>query len=234
MIDVLVPHDLTPLSDAGLEVARDLQVPVQHLHVLHVLPRVDASHPGLVWPRDEDEPRRAHALRKLAERLEGTPFADAILHVKVGDPGSQVVELARELGVGLITIASHGRTGLQRMVLGSVAEHVARFAACPVVIVPPAAAHPLPASTAAPPRPAPTSHEEHVDEIGCEVSRRVEQTEGRLTAIRVAIPEGADADQWERDLEARMAASGIDWVDIAFQRTSGTPALLDARFDDLW
>ena len=52
-----------------------------------------------------------------------------------GDPASQILEEAAESKVDLICIASHGRSGLSRFFLGSVAERVARHAPCPVLLV---------------------------------------------------------------------------------------------------
>jgi len=46
-----------------------------------------------------------------------------------------IVEKATEWGVDIIVIATHGRTGLAHVLLGSVAEHVARFAPCPVFVI---------------------------------------------------------------------------------------------------
>lgn len=47
-----------------------------------------------------------------------------------------IVHQAEQWGAGLIVIGTHGRTGLYHFLMGSVAEHVARKAACPVLIVP--------------------------------------------------------------------------------------------------
>ena len=61
-------------------------------------------------------------------------------HVRVGRPDRQLVLLARELKADLLVVGTHGRTGLERMVLGSVAEHVMRSAPCPVLVARPRAA----------------------------------------------------------------------------------------------
>jgi universal stress protein A len=59
------------------------------------------------------------------------------LLVMIGDPAVQVLQLASQLGADLIVMATHGRKGLHRLVLGSVAEHVVREAPCPVLTVKP-------------------------------------------------------------------------------------------------
>lgn len=52
-----------------------------------------------------------------------------------GEPAKTIVEVAAELAAELIVIGSHGRTGLRRLLMGSVAEYVVRHASCPVVTV---------------------------------------------------------------------------------------------------
>ncbi|HTU83468.1 MAG TPA: universal stress protein [Candidatus Acidoferrales bacterium] len=53
-----------------------------------------------------------------------------------GSPGQEIVKLAREIGATWIVMGSHGRTGLARLLVGSVAEDVLRHAGVPVLIVP--------------------------------------------------------------------------------------------------
>lgn len=55
--------------------------------------------------------------------------------VKQGDPRREIVEEAKGWGAELIIVGSHGRTGVQRWLLGSVAEHVVRHAPCSVEVV---------------------------------------------------------------------------------------------------
>lgn len=237
MIDtVLVPHDLTPFSDRGLDALAELGLTFRHLHVLHVLPRVDFQYPGVVWPRDEDESRRQHALTTLKARLAGTRWADATPHVVIGDPGPRVIALAREIGASLIVLPSHGRRGLALMVARSVAEHASRFAPCPVLVIPPEAeVHPHATPAPAPTRAAGRSREEIVDALGSEISSRVAASAGYLVSLRIAVPPGGALGWWEDALAARLADAGIDYVDTVIERGEGPDAeILDARFEDRW
>src|SRR5262249_7953655 len=52
-----------------------------------------------------------------------------------GDPGREILRAARETGADLIVMGTHGRTGLTRLLTGSVAEKVLRKAPCPVLTV---------------------------------------------------------------------------------------------------
>ena len=56
-----------------------------------------------------------------------------------GEAAAEIVRVARERGVDLIVISSHGRTGWGRWLFGSTAESVVRYAACPVLVVKPPA-----------------------------------------------------------------------------------------------
>ncbi len=50
-------------------------------------------------------------------------------------PGGMIADLARRSRASMIIMGSHGRTGLQRLMLGSIAERTLRYAKCPVLIV---------------------------------------------------------------------------------------------------
>lgn len=232
--DVLVPHDLTDLSDAAFGAVAALGRP-RRLHVVHVLRRLDPALPGLVWSRDEDPARTEHARAALRSRLHGSPLGEATVHVRVGDPGSRIVELAREIGAGLVIVPSHSRVGLERLLLGSVAEHVARFAPCPVLVLPAAAIHPVGG------RPGPAdlvpeaamSADEAIDRLGSEVCDRVARTDRFLAGLRIGIAPGEDAAWWESAVERRLADAGIAFVDLTFTHRPGPSGeILDARFED--
>jgi nucleotide-binding universal stress UspA family protein len=229
--DVLLPHDLTELSDAALVAVRALGARPGQLHVLHVLPRIEVRTPVLVWPRDEDQARVAHARQVLQRRLQGTGYDHAVLHVQIGDPASRIVELARELGVKQIVMPSHSRSGLARLLLGSVTEHVVRFAPCPVLVLPAAVTAPRAALPAEPPL-VDQSPTEQVEGLACQILREVAQRDGHLTAVRIAVPPGREPSWWEEALQERLATSGIEFVDLVVAPASTAQAqILDLRFD---
>lgn len=232
--DLLVPHDLTEFGDRALETIARTGLQWQRLHVVHVVPRVDLSYPGVIWSKDEDAARRAHALGALRSRLAGTAWASAVCHVAVGDVGARVVDVAQEIGAGLVVVASHARAGLQRAVRGSVADHVARFAPCPVLIVPPRAGA-LPAPDPASPPAGAESRDEQVDRIGTEVTDLVQSRDDYLVSLVVGIPHGHSAQWWEDALTRRLAAPKIDYVDLTIIESHGARAeILDARFEEGW
>lgn len=207
---VLVPHDLTPLCDLALTQVQALGVGAEELTVVHVLPRIDLTQPSFVWPVQDDEPRRAHALASLHGRLAHGPFAGADFHVAIGDPGNRIIELAKEIGATLIVMPTHGRKGLERAVLGSVAEHVVRFANCPVLVLPRTGLnveHPSPTEPTG-------SREEQVEEIAEALSAKATTGRAFLTAARVEVGMREDLEWWEEALEQQLMNRGIEFVDL--------------------
>jgi len=73
-------------------------------------------------------------LAKFATEQVPPPFRASTL-VRVGTPYHEITTAAKELGVDLIVIATHGYTGLKHVLLGSTAERVVRHAPCPVLTV---------------------------------------------------------------------------------------------------
>ena len=87
-------------------------------------------------------------LSAMADRLKAEGIAADYKHPE-GTPAEVILELARQPGVDLIAMTTHGRGGLQRAVLGSVADAVLRHAPCPVLLVrvlQPAGPHPAEAA----------------------------------------------------------------------------------------
>jgi nucleotide-binding universal stress UspA family protein len=56
--------------------------------------------------------------------------------VEMGAPHTAIVEIAEKEGVDLVVMSTHGRSGLPRMMLGSVAERAIRHTHCPVLVIP--------------------------------------------------------------------------------------------------
>ena len=80
---------------------------------------------------------QAEAARRQLEEIAQTipPNVKRELMIEIGEPGAVIVEAASRVGADLLVMATHGRRGLKRLVLGSVAERVVREASAPVLIV---------------------------------------------------------------------------------------------------
>lgn len=70
--------------------------------------------------------------REEAERRAGRPVRSRVL---LGDPAAELLRFVRAERCDLVVVGTHGRTGMSRLVLGSVAERVARRSPCPVLVV---------------------------------------------------------------------------------------------------
>jgi nucleotide-binding universal stress UspA family protein len=140
---ILHPTDFSDRSRNALQLATALARDYRaKLVLLHVVPRpIVAFGDGVIPPEPEDFREEARA--KLDGLAAPGPGVAVERHVTEGDPAAVIVHSARELSADLIVLGTHGRTGLGRLLMGSVAEQVVRKAACPVLTVsapfPPAA-----------------------------------------------------------------------------------------------
>ena len=75
------------------------------------------------------------ARTRLQDLLRGVFHGTWDVEVSIGHPADTIVRVAQERGADLIVMGTHGRTGLQHALLGSVAEKVVRLAPCPVLTV---------------------------------------------------------------------------------------------------
>ncbi len=132
---ILFPTDFSTTSDAGLRyatsMARDWNAKLVILHV----EEPPAAYGGGEMYYGVPEPDRAALEKMLSAVVPDDPTVAYEHRLVVGDPAHEIVEAAREHQADLIVISSHGRTGLRRMLMGSVAEAVVRRASCPVFTV---------------------------------------------------------------------------------------------------
>jgi nucleotide-binding universal stress UspA family protein len=136
---ILVPIDFSRAAMQALDYATELarQFNAQ-VHLMHVqMPDETLAVPGAGHLRREC----AESVTFLREKLgaiqpERPPqFWPENCHIRMGRAHREICELARELKVDLIVLASRGNSGLKRVFLGSTAERVVRFAPCPVLVV---------------------------------------------------------------------------------------------------
>jgi nucleotide-binding universal stress UspA family protein len=129
---ILFPTDFSTLSDAALKhataLARDMGAT---LIIVHVEEPPAAYGTGEMYYGipDPDMP----ALHKMLEAVVPPDRTVAYEHRMItGDPADEIVALAAKEKADLIVMGTHGRTGLGRLLMGSVAEAVVRRASCPV------------------------------------------------------------------------------------------------------
>jgi nucleotide-binding universal stress UspA family protein len=132
---VIVPIDFSPESFAALSPAREFVDDVAHLHILHVLTRLPAAEPGVLWQTVNDRTRITYVKAKLHEQLDASEYENIQIGVVTGDPSTEIVKYAQHHHADLIVMPSHGRTGIDHFLRGSVAERVVRFSHCPVLVL---------------------------------------------------------------------------------------------------
>lgn len=130
--DVLVATDGSPGSWGAVEAAVELAEAFDAtLHAVSVVERQYTRSPPL---RAFAEREGCRALRRVIDTAAtaGVTVEDRLLE---GDPHETVVEYATDHGVDLVVVGTHGKTGLDRLVMGSVSAHVVRSAPMPVLTV---------------------------------------------------------------------------------------------------
>ena len=132
---VVVPVDFSEKSIAAVDAALELVDDPSSLHLVHVLPILAATEPGVVWDTVSDDTRREHAEKALREQFPDDKYPGVRFAIAFGDAGHEITAHADRIQAELIVLPSHGRTGLTRLLIGSVAERVCRLAHCPVLVL---------------------------------------------------------------------------------------------------
>lgn len=131
---ILVPIDFSPDAEQALELAvmlaQQFQARITLLHAVHLPVTTEVS---LTAYFSEMEASAERGMETYQKRVEEVGVAVEAL-VQVGIPFRQIIETAGNEGVDLIIMGTHGRTGVQHLMLGSVAERVVRLAPCPVLV----------------------------------------------------------------------------------------------------
>lgn len=131
---ILVPWDFSRYAAHSLKTALQL-TSADKIRTICVLEVPSPYDPSIFagFQLDKAEETCRDSFRKAVYPLRVT---DATFAVVFGDPAREIVDRAREIQADLVVMGTHGRTGLKRLLLGSVAEKVLRLAPCPVLMLP--------------------------------------------------------------------------------------------------
>ena len=143
---ILCPSDLSPTGDRAVALAYAIAAPDATVHLLHlwepayVLSPLDATPVmPLPWSAEQDaaHEKKLHArLRALVPDASATRGIRTELHVmQSGAPGDTIRAEAKRLHADAIVMGTHGRAGLARALMGSVATNVLKHADVPVILV---------------------------------------------------------------------------------------------------
>ena len=137
---IVVPTDFSSCGEAAwataLRAAHGFGAEVVLVHVVLDTPRFAEGAGGADLRATLADAQR-WAEREVGERVSAarTAGVSARSVIRTGAPQQQILEVAAAEGADLIVIGTHGRGGLERALLGSVADHVIRLAPCPVLSV---------------------------------------------------------------------------------------------------
>jgi nucleotide-binding universal stress UspA family protein len=134
-----------PLAQEVVRVGANFarMVPGGELHLIHVLenlpPPVSLVPPptgmGLTAAEMEAEARKR--LDELLALARGKFAGRIVGHLAAGSASREIIQVAMDLQADAVVVGTHGRTGVKRFLVGSVAESVVRKASCPVIVVRP-------------------------------------------------------------------------------------------------
>jgi universal stress protein A len=140
---ILVPTDFSEYSDKalrqGLDIAKQYNAKVFLLHVIHEMIHqcvVDycITEQQVEQLSDQLKAGAQESLQKQVDKFPQAKEVDLVMDVKLGVPYEAILKEEEERGIDLIVIASLGRTGIARFIIGGVARNVLKGAKCPVLL----------------------------------------------------------------------------------------------------
>jgi nucleotide-binding universal stress UspA family protein len=139
---ILIGVDESPHSKAAVNFVRRMTWPKDtRVTVVSVAPSVVAAYAEVYMPAAlpvaaADDLVRMHEdiVSNAEQALRGTSLTTQA-RVLQGDPRTTLVEVAESEGADLVVVGSHGRTGIAKLFMGSVASHVVAHAPCSVLVV---------------------------------------------------------------------------------------------------
>ena len=139
---ILVPTDLSEFSLAAIDYARSLanvyDATIYLVHAVDVVPVV--SYPTIDFTLETSLQDEAERGREILEQFASRYLGDVeqvTAVVRRGVAYDEIMRLVNEEAIDLIVMATHGRTGLPHMIMGSVAEKVVRHSPVPVLTIKP-------------------------------------------------------------------------------------------------
>jgi nucleotide-binding universal stress UspA family protein len=142
MYQIVVAYDFSASAESALERAVALAAHREHqlLHVVAALSNrrgLDLGSDGAIAFESSADRVQEAISERVGDALadQGVAQLDFYVHARRGRPAGEILGLAAEVGADIIIVGSHGRVGVERLLLGSVSEHVVREARCPVMVV---------------------------------------------------------------------------------------------------
>ncbi len=132
---ILVPLDFGEESCRAVDTALEIATSAADVRVIHVASDLAVSSPEVIWEVHSDEIRRKNLEDTFRKEFADEKYRELQFFVAFGDPGHGIADYAEQTATDLIVMPSHGRTGLKRLLIGSVTERVMRLAHCAVLVL---------------------------------------------------------------------------------------------------
>ncbi|MEJ5304447.1 MAG: universal stress protein [Ignavibacteria bacterium] len=139
---ILVPTDLSPLSLIALEYANSIAETYDaKVYLVYVCEQVPSEKKQKKFPEIKEKFKEFK--KNIREQLKNIAIEKLNLVEEVeivvlqGNPYKEILKFIIEHGIGLVVVASHGRTGFSHLLMGSVAEKIVRYSPVPVLTVKP-------------------------------------------------------------------------------------------------
>jgi len=142
--NILVPTDFSKYADAALKVAVDMAVTYDaNIYLLHAVDNTISrksidygiSYEEIKQIEENSIAASTERLKKQAAAIIKNDKIKVVFDTKLGDPAEIILKEQKAKKVDLIVIASHGKSGIVRYLMGSVATKVVKSAKCPVMLV---------------------------------------------------------------------------------------------------
>lgn len=137
-VQVVVAYDFSPSSEQALFRAVEVAARAPQ-HVLHIVTALESQPFSSVSYENADGVQK-EIIARVTAAFAGRETASEVqfyVHARIGKPATEILGLAEEVGADLIFVGSHGKTGVERVLLGSVSERIVREAKCPVLVARP-------------------------------------------------------------------------------------------------
>ncbi|AQL41470.1 hypothetical protein BV210_01515 [Halorientalis sp. IM1011] len=171
------------------------------VYVLHVVDETASSLLEATGSKNELEEQGQRAVERI-ERMAQVHGVDTVTEIETGDPATTILDYAGEIDADVIVAGTHGRSGVERRLIGSVAERLVRHADCPVMTVR------LPESDET------VTDADEARELATEALAESDHGDGEVTGVERQVS------VWVVDIETDDGESLVAYIDPVTQRTS--------------
>ena len=132
---IVAPWDFSKHAQVTLDFLLK-HVPAKDIRVICVLQRPDPYTFAAVWGDEAESRAHDDCVEKFWGMIDKSKYPALQFIVEFGVPATEIVRFAKTLDADMIVMSTHGRTGIKKLMLGSVANRVSQTASCAVLLLP--------------------------------------------------------------------------------------------------